>query len=142
MSIFDLEARSADRPTLSVAVLDLVDDMTRDAPIEPTVRFVGPVNTLVDPELGDALLAVIRESLSNAIRHSGAHNVEVTVEAGPELVVTVHDDGRSKPGSLVTTTGHGLRNLAARAQARGGAFRVVDAPGGGTDIEWRVPVTD
>jgi two-component system, NarL family, sensor histidine kinase DevS len=141
-SIFDLEARNADRPTLSVAVLDLVDDTTRDAPIEPTVRLVGPVNTLVDPELGDALLAVIRESLSNAIRHSGAHNVEVTVEAGPELVVTVHDDGRSKPGSLVNTTGHGLRNLATRAQVRGGTFRVGDAPGGGTLLEWRVPLTD
>jgi two-component system, NarL family, sensor histidine kinase DevS len=141
-TIFELEARNADRPTLSVAVLDLVDDMTRDTPIEPTVRLVGPVNTLVEPGLGDALLAVLRESLSNAVRHSGGHNVEVTVEAGPELVVTVCDDGRGPPDPPVKPTGHGLRNLAGRAQARGGVFRFDHAPGGGALLEWRVPLTD
>jgi signal transduction histidine kinase len=141
-SIFDLEARNADRPTLSVAVLDLVDDMTRDTAIEPTVRLAGPLNTLVEPELGEALLAVLRESLSNAIRHSNAHNVEVTIEAGPELAVTVRDDGRGPPETPVTPTGHGLPNLAARTKARGGAFRFEHAPGGGALLEWRVPISD
>jgi signal transduction histidine kinase len=141
-SIFELEARNAGRPTLSVAVLDLVDDMTRDTAIEPTVRLVGPLNTLVDPGLGEALLAVLREGLANAMRHSNARNVEVTVEAGPELVVTVRDDGRGPPETLVNPTGHGLPNLAARAQARGGAFHFDHAPDGGALLEWRVPITD
>jgi signal transduction histidine kinase len=141
-TIFDLEARRADRPTLSVAVLDLVDEMTRGSTLEPTVRLVGPVNTLVEPELGDALLTVLRESLSNVVRHAGAGNVEVTVQVGNDLVVTVLDDGAGPPDAPTNPTGHGLRNLASRAHARGGTFSFARGPDGGAIVEWCVPLSD
>jgi signal transduction histidine kinase len=139
-SIFDLEARTAERPTLSVAVLDLVEEMTRGASVEPTVRLVGPINTLVEPAMAEALLAVVRESLSNAVRHAAASNVDITIEAGTELVVRVRDDGTGPPETPANPTGHGLRNLAGRAQAHGGSFRMGPAPKGGTEVEWRVPL--
>jgi len=140
-TIFDLEVRRADQPTLSVAVLDLVDEMTRRSALEPTVRLVGPVNTVVEPELADAVLAVLRESVSNAVRHSGARNVEIVVEAGDELVVTVLDDGTGPVDPGANPTGRGLRNLARRAEARRGSFRFGPRPEGGTRVEWRVPLT-
>jgi signal transduction histidine kinase len=139
-TIFDLEARPADRPTLSVAILDLVDEMTRHA-IEPSVRLVGPVNTTVDPELGDDLLAVLRESVANAVRHADAHEIEIVVQAGAELVVSVRDDGKGPADAPANPTGRGLRNLAHRAETRGGTFRFGPGESGGACVEWRVPLS-
>ena len=42
---------------------------------------------------GEQLLAVLRESLSNVIRHAEASSVDVTLAAGTELVLVVSDDG-------------------------------------------------
>ena len=140
-TIFDLEARPGNRPTLSVAALDLVDEMTRRAALEPSVRLVGPVNAVVDPELGDEILAVLRESVANAVRHSGAQNVEIVVEVGNDLLVSVRDDGRGPRDAGANPAGRGLRNLARRAAARGGSFRFGPASAGGVLVEWRVPLS-
>jgi signal transduction histidine kinase len=142
-TIFTLEARPSDRPNLSAAILDLVDETTRGAGIEPTVRIDGALNSLVTPELADELLAVLREALSNVVRHSGAHRVEVTIHAAHDLLLTVHDDGRGPPpDDHRARRGRGLANLAARAQAHGGTFSFGPGSSGGTSLQWRVPLLD
>jgi signal transduction histidine kinase len=61
----------------------------------------------------------------------------VTVEAGPELILVVRDNGIG-----ITDTGRrsGLANMAERAVMLGGTMRADPAEGGGTILEWRVPV--
>jgi signal transduction histidine kinase len=139
-TIFALEARPADRPNLSAVVLDLVDHTTRAAGIEPAVRIDGALNSLVTPELGEELLAVLREALANAVRHSGARHLDVTVSADRELTVVVRDDGNGLPHPGARGRGHGLANLTSRAQARGGTFSVGPSDPIGTVLEWRVPL--
>lgn len=105
----------------------------------PSVRFVGPVDTLLGPDLVEHLVAVLREALANVARHASASRADVMVEASAEgacLVVT--DDGVG-----ITEGGRrsGLANIQSRAQSlRGEAIveRVGDA--GGTRLTWRVPV--
>ncbi len=100
----------------------------------PELVLRGPVDTVVTPEVLLDLEAVVREALSNAVRHGGAGTARVEVVASVEQVsVTVTDDG-SGIGE-VTRTG-GLRNLRERALAHGGALRVENADTGGTALAW------
>ena len=88
-------------------------------------------------ELAEQLLAVLREALSNVARHAGASRVSVAVTAGSDLTLTVRDDGSGMKGS---TRRSGLANLADRAGKLGGTLRAGPAEGGGTELEWHVPL--
>ena len=139
-AIFGLEARPADRPNLSAALLALVDEITQPAGLEPTVRIDGPLNSLLGPELGDELLTVAGEALVNVVRHAEARHVSVSVQVDSEAVVLrVLDDGHGPGGRRYG--GRGLANLDARARRRGGSseFRAGQS---GSSFEWRVPLAD
>jgi two-component system, NarL family, sensor histidine kinase DevS len=87
--------------------------------------------------LGDAE-AVLREALTNVVRHAGASSVAMTVAVSTaELTLTVEDDGRGITGNGRRS---GLVNLMGRATARGGSLQISDRGGGGTRIVWRVPI--
>jgi signal transduction histidine kinase len=139
-TIFALESRPADRPNITAAVLDLVDEMTQPVGIEPTVRIDGALNSLVSPELGEELVVVLREALSNTARHSNARHVEVVVDAGRDLAVTVCDDGDGLGERAAGGPGRGLGNLSARARARGGTCSFGPSEPHGARLEWRVPL--
>ena len=124
-------------PQLRRMVGDVVGDAARLLQFEPTVRLHGPVDTAVTPRTRDHLLATLREALSNAVRHAGAHHVEVDVRVRDDVVLTVSDDGRGfAPGGKES----GLRNMRDRAKALGGTFVVRSAPGQGTLLTWSVPL--
>jgi signal transduction histidine kinase len=103
----------------------------------PTVRINGAVDTLVPAEIGPHALAVVREGVSNAIRHGGASSVTVTVEAGAELLIDVFDNG---VGIDPTAARSGLRNLEDRARQCGGELTIRAEALGGTRLSWRVPL--
>jgi signal transduction histidine kinase len=94
---------------------------------------------MVDERLGKQLLATMREALSNVARHADAGRVTVDVEAGPEIVLRITDDGRGLPAER--RDGLGLRNMASRAEALGGRFDARQGDRGGTVMEWTVPPT-
>lgn len=141
-TIFELELRPADRPALSASVLALVDEMTRHADLEATVRFSSEVEHRVSPEIADATLTALREALANTARHADARLVEVSLACdGTVLDLRVADDGRGIDGGATPRPGHGhgLRNLAARARDWGGTCEITRGPSGGTVLHWRVP---
>jgi signal transduction histidine kinase len=138
-TIFDLQAGQSVGEGLRSSVLQLVADAEERLGFHPRVQFEGPVDTLVDESAGEQLLAVLRESLSNVIRHAQASSVDVTLAAGTELVLVVSDDGVG-PG-VGGHTGFGLRNMETRASALGGSFEVRARQSGGTLVEWRVPLS-
>ena len=92
----------------------------------PAVTFVGPVRTLVSSAVAPDLLAVLGEALSNISKHAGASTVEVQLEAGTEVALTVVDDGRGLPDNLVEG---GLGNIRQRAERHRGRLEVVSSPG-------------
>ena len=66
--------------------------------------------------MGDHLLAVLREALSNVAHHAQATTVEVTVAAGgQDLVLRVEDNGVGLPAEAGQGGGNGLANMVARA---------------------------
>lgn len=102
----------------------------------PSVRFDGPVRSLISTELAPDLLAVLAEALSNASRHAEATAVEVTLCADDDVVLEVRDNGRGIDEGVAES---GLANIRARAERRGGSLQVKTAPGDGTTIVWSVP---
>jgi signal transduction histidine kinase len=119
-------------------LLDIVTGTSGDA-VVPTVRMSGAVDTLVTGELAADVEAVVREGVSNAVRHSGAAQVIVTLDVGDNrVVVELVDDGC---GIDERGARSGLRNLEERARRRGGEATVERRPQGGTRLRWSAPLT-
>ena len=137
-TIFDLQTDPSLRGGLRAGVLQLTVDAGERLGFPPRVRFDGPVDTAVDREAAEQLLTVLRESLSNVIRHAGATEVEVQVSAGTDLVLVVADDGIGP--TVIRANGFGLRNMETRAAALGGTFALRRHEPTGTLVEWRVPL--
>ncbi|MCC0579139.1 MULTISPECIES: GAF domain-containing sensor histidine kinase [Streptomyces] len=90
----------------------------------------------------EALLRVAQEALHNALRHSGAEHVTVTLtRRGPATVLRVCDDGRGFDPTAVRRAGRhlGLVSMRHRASSVGGRLTVASEPGEGATIEMEVP---
>ncbi len=136
-SIFDLHtADQADDGGLRRRVLDTVAGTAGD--LRSTVRTSGAVDTLVSGDLATDVVAVVREAVSNAARHSGARHVTVTLDVCDAAVLEVVDDGR---GIDARAARSGLRNLEERATRRGGGLTVEGRAEGGTRLRWWVPLS-
>jgi signal transduction histidine kinase len=103
----------------------------------PAVRFIGPVDSVVTRLLAENIVAVLRESLTNAAKHAQASRVDVLLEtADGILALTVTDDGVGIDNGGRRS---GLANILARAQSLGGQCfveRVADT--GGTRVHWAI----
>ncbi|MET7475417.1 GAF domain-containing sensor histidine kinase [Streptomyces sp. NPDC005648] len=90
----------------------------------------------------EAVLRVAQEALHNALRHSGAAHVDVTLaRRGTGALLRVTDDGNGfDPQSIRRAGRHlGLVSMRDRASGVGGRLTVESAPGKGTTIEMEVP---
>jgi signal transduction histidine kinase len=139
-TIFDLRADESADAGLRSGVLRLTAEAGERLAFQPRVHYEGPVDTLVDQEAGEQLLVVLREALSNVIRHAHASAVDVDVLATPggDLVLQVFDDGVGPAEG--DGAGFGLHNMASRAASLGGTFVIEPRPPRGTKVEWRVPL--
>jgi signal transduction histidine kinase len=118
-------------------VIRLVDRAAGTLKFQPTLVIEGPVRTLVPQVVAPDLLAVLGESLSNASRHADASSVTITVAVDREVRVVVTDDGR---GIAQDAQESGLGNMRDRALKHGGTLTVTSPAGGGTTVDWRVPL--
>lgn len=142
--IFGVEAARGDREVgLRARILDLTRELGPVLGFDARVVFSGVVDTNVGAPIADELLACLREALSNTARHAQATRVVVDVTASSQSVaLRVTDNGIGvPPGRNESPDGHGLRNMAARAQRLGGQFDIEAAAGGGTVVHWEVPLT-
>ncbi|MCC5576414.1 GAF domain-containing protein [Microtetraspora sp. AC03309] len=125
--------------TVRGQLMDLVESARGHLGFMPGVLLEGALDTVVTPKLADHLLAVLREALSNVVRHAHATEVNVTVDARDgALLLEVGDNGVGVPEEGRRS---GLRNLAERAEILGGTFEVVRREPRGTCLRWRVPLS-
>jgi signal transduction histidine kinase len=137
-TIYALQTPPSGEPrSLRQRLLEVVDAGAEQLGFSPSFRLTGLVDTAVPTFVGDHVVAVLREALSNAARHAGAHRVEVQVDVDDVLRLAVSDDGRGIPAGGRRS---GLKNMAERAAECGGRFSADGADGGGTDVVWQVPL--
>jgi signal transduction histidine kinase len=139
-TIFELRAPSLGG--LRGEIRMLVDQVRGSLGFRPALRLDGPLDSAVPEGLRPNVLAVLREALSNVVRHAHATRVEIAVSVLDDwLVVTVGDDGTGDgDGDGEVAHSGGLDNLRARAEELGGQFRVEAGVPRGTVLTWRVPV--
>ncbi|MFE5628379.1 histidine kinase [Streptomyces sp. NPDC056543] len=115
--------------------LDRARDALSSAGIEPVVRQSGPPLESAT----EALLSwVVRESVTNALRHSGATRCTIDVGGAPDRVrLTVTDNGH---GASAGSAGSGLKGLRERLATAGGTLDSGPAPRGGFRITAELPV--
>ncbi|WP_433223934.1 GAF domain-containing protein [Dactylosporangium sp. CS-047395] len=139
-AIFELRAVST--YSFRKQIRDLVDEARDALGFRPALRVDGPVDTAVADGPRTAMLAVLREALSNVAKHANASAVYVTVTAdGGRLELTVEDNG----GGITSTgtdapSGNGLPNMRARAADLGGDCTVEPVTTRGTRVAWHVPL--
>lgn len=134
-AIFDLHGGSSGVTRLRQRLDEAIEQFA-GADLRTTVQYVGPLS-VVDARLADHAEAVVREAVSNAVRHAEASTLAVNVVVEDDLCIEVSDDGRGIPDEV---TGSGLINLRRRAEDVGGVFSVVNSPRGGTVLRWSAPL--
>ena len=138
-AIFSLQSRGqTERPGVRARILAVAEEMTGPLGFTPGLRMAGPIDTTVPDHIAAQLLAALREALANTAKHAQASRADITVDAtSTGLALTVRDNGTGLTG---TGRRSGLANLAERAAELGGTLRTVTAEGGGTELDWRVPL--
>ena len=137
-AIFSLQSHGETvRPGVRARILRVVEEMAGPLGFTPTMRMAGPIDTTVPDHIASQMLAALREALANVAKHAQASRADVTVEAGTDLVLVVRDNGVGLPE---TGRRSGLANLTDRAAELGGTLRTAAAEGGGTQLEWRIPL--
>jgi signal transduction histidine kinase len=138
-TIFALQASGHDAaPGLRAQIVDLVEGARGHLGFMPGLRMEGSLDNQVSTEIAEQLLAVLREALSNVVRHAKATKADVSVEAADErLMLVVRDNGVGLPPDGRRS---GLRNLAERAELLGGSFEIAAGQEGGTRLCWSVPL--
>ena len=142
-AIFGLHA-IPEELALAQAITDLADDKAAALGFQPIVDVESLPDDLPSGIRHEAV-QIVSEGLSNVVKHAQATATRVTVaHESDQLVVTVTDNGRGVEQGRTTTPGNGegrgLRNMQERAASLDGWFHIGPGPGGGTRIEWRVPL--
>ena len=103
----------------------------------------GPAASGLAGEALNHVCQVVREALTNAVRHGRPRRVQVVLERGREgLRIEVADNGRGfLPEAAATGKGLGLRNMRQRALLLGGSLDVESRPGRGTRVVLTLPVS-
>ncbi|BDG61299.1 sensor histidine kinase [Caldinitratiruptor microaerophilus] len=117
----------------------LVVDLEFDG-LEPASSGSGATEPPVPRALRDDVIALLREALSNVVRHSGSRRARVVVaRSEATLLVRVSDDGRGFVAGSASQ-GQGLDNMRQRVEARGGVWQVHSAPGEGAQVVAYLPL--
>jgi signal transduction histidine kinase len=134
-SVFALQTQESAH-SLRSRIQTEIQSLRSSSPIVIACEFNGPVDTVITGELAEQVFAVVRELLSNAIKHSRAKTVEVQIAAliaGCE--VRVIDDGVGFDDGVRRS---GLMNLAGRAEKLHGTFEIHKLSHAGTRALWKV----
>lgn len=138
-TIFALQGpRNAGAPSLRAQIVELVESARGHLGFMPGLRMEGNLDNQVPAPAAEHLLAVLREALSNVVRHAKATRTDVLVEvADGTLALVVEDDG---VGLGADPRRSGLRNLEERATGLGGGLEIGRSAMGGTRLRWHVPL--
>ncbi|HEX7043830.1 MAG TPA: PAS domain S-box protein [Burkholderiales bacterium] len=99
------------------------------------------------PAIETACFRLAQEALTNILRHAEARHVDVTLRAcGQELEMRIMDDGRGfdvEAARMRASRGEsfGLLGMEERALLAGGRLEILSAPGEGTQVVARFPLT-
>lgn len=119
------------RPLDGIADLAGIVETARQAGVDVDASIESTQLEDLSPELQVTICAVVREALSNTVRHAGRTRARVAVSAQDDRVkVDVADDGPSPGWRPHPGTGHGLAGLRERVALHDGRLTAAPAEDG------------
>ena len=136
--IFGLNRPGKESDSFRDAMRTMLDDLSR--PFGVTIKFTMDAEEAKGSDLANHIRHIIKEAVSNALRHSGGKTITIDVETfSDRLVIVVVDDGIGfEPDNV--KRGLGLGNLEDRVQRLDGSLSIRSGPEQGTVVEVTVPL--
>jgi signal transduction histidine kinase len=134
-----LRTPDLERDGLVPAIRSLADLLSRVHHIE--IEVVADEEPGLEGRAEHEVFRIVQEALTNAVRHSQAARVTVTVANGDGLDVTIRDDGHGfEPGARnVRGKRLGLTSMRDRASVLGGRLTIESSLGRGSTVHLEVP---
>ena len=134
--IYGLRPEAVDGSQVVAGLAALAEEVRHGGLVDVVTQLDPAADPGLSPEAGGELLNLVREALSNAIRHGRGGRLSVSLTADPEwTTLEIADDGIGfDPAEGPAAGHHGLANMRARATAIGGRLDIRSAPGEGTAV--------
>ena len=127
---------------ITTALDQLVRQLGTDSLVRINFSADGDAQRLMSPDIESNLLRISQEAITNAMKHSGANQINVRLSAGPEAVqLAIEDNGAGfDPHVNSLSRGFGLISMQERADRIGGDLTILTKPGAGTKIHLLLPI--
>ena len=139
--IYGLRPEAVDGTQVVAGIAALAEETRHGGLVDVTAELDPAADPGLDPNGGAELLHLVREALSNAVRHGHARLISIELRPtadGGTLVIA--DDGSGFDPTRDPGAGHhGLANMRARAASIGGRIEIRSAPGTGTKVIVELP---
>lgn len=139
----ELEPGHVQREPFAAALNAMLDGLPGGHDIRIERRIDDDTAALIPTHCTADVVNILREAISNSLRHGRARLVTLRAERSDDTVaIAVTDDGAGFDAAeeVPGHRGHGLANMQARAAALGGSVRVTSNPGKGTRVLLTLPV--
>ena len=134
--IYGLRPEAVDGTQVVAGLAALAEEVRHGGLIDVAANLDPAADPGLGPEEGAELLNLVREALSNAVRHARAMRIALSLTSdGVTSQLLIVDDGVGfDPTAPIAAGHHGLANMRARAAAIGGELDIRSAPGSGTRV--------
>lgn len=123
------------------ALRQLITSLSGTGQIPPELTIENTALSFITPALGEQLLNIVREALSNSIRHAQASQRWVRLTLIDNTIhLVIGDNGIGFSVKRKRRPGHGLGNMAARARQIHATFTLKSTPGKGTSVVVVIPL--
>jgi len=129
---------------LAAALTDYAASWSKRFGIRAQVHVSGSIDGVLLPEMETTVYRFAQEALNNIAKHARAERVDIVLERRDgQVSFIVEDNGIGFDPAAVKTGrgGFGLRGMRERAALAGAECQIESAPGSGTTIILRVPIT-
>ena len=130
----ELEPARVTTDSFATALNELIDSIAGGQDVLIESRLDDEAVALIPPVHIAEIMNILREAVSNSIRHG--HARRITLRAGRSeqtVALAVQDDGAGF-NPAASQSGHGLGNMQARAAALGASLRIESSVGKGTRV--------
>ena len=125
---------------MPTALHHMLESLTQNHATRVRLAVEARAAQAVSAEESLHLLHVIQEAVSNCIRHGRAQEATVSLKMLKQsLRLSIRDNGAGFNMETAKGVGHGLNNMAARAQKIGGRFTVFSKINKGTRVVFDLP---
>ena len=142
--VWDLSPAALEDAGLEAALTDYAASWSKRVGTAAHVHVSGAPDGVLIPEMETTVYRFAQEALNNVAKHARADRVDIVLERSDEQVSLIVEDngiGFNPAEARTRRGGFGLRGMRERAAVAGAECVIESAPGRGTTVILRVPVT-